>query len=102
MGGRRPAAVVYGAGEKQGKGARALTEVAVPKPINLTGQRFGKLQVLERIGSDKRSQGSLFRCKCDCGRVTVVLGASLKRSNTNSCGCLKSAPHDAPRIDLVG
>ena len=34
--------------------------------IDLTGQRFGKLVVLEYDGTSKRRE-SLWRCACDCG-----------------------------------
>jgi hypothetical protein len=32
---------------------------------------------------------SLWLCKCNCGNETVVAGATLKRGNTKSCGCLQ-------------
>lgn len=34
--------------------------------IDLTGQRFGRLTVIERAGSDIRKQ-ALWMCVCDCG-----------------------------------
>lgn len=56
------------------------------KLIDLTGQRFGRLTVLERAWSRK---GQLFwRCKCDCGRICDVQGSSLRNGRTKSCGCL--------------
>lgn len=53
----------------------------VQKRIDLTGQRFGKLVVLEMLPNDK------CKCLCDCGTITTVLGHNLKRKNTESCGC---------------
>lgn len=55
--------------------------------IDLTGQRFGRLTVIERAGSNKWNQAK-WRCKCDCGNEIVTLGNLLQRGGTRSCGCL--------------
>ncbi len=62
------------------------------KFIDLTGQRFGRLTVLERAGTTgtPKSRKVTWRCKCDCGAFTVVTGDCLKSGNTKSCGCLHS------------
>ena len=62
--------------------------------IDITGQRFGRLTVLERAGSYKTSSDfpttlALWRCRCDCGTECVVLGQNLRRGQTRSCGCLR-------------
>ena len=57
------------------------------KLIDLTGQRFGRLTVVERTGTSKNGN-ALWACRCDCGNVAVVRGASLKNGITRSCGCL--------------
>lgn len=54
---------------------------------DLTGMTFGYLKVIRRVGIDKHRK-SLWRCKCKCGRTTVVNAADLKSGNTKSCGCL--------------
>lgn len=54
--------------------------------IDLTGQRFGRLVVLERAEDDK-NKNPRWRCRCDCGNETVVLGHHLRTGNTRSCGC---------------
>lgn len=59
---------------------------------DLTGQRFGKLVVIERAGSNSRGR-ALWRCQCDCGKTTVTSGTLLRGGNTQSCGCLKNPPH---------
>lgn len=58
--------------------------------IDLTGQRFGRLTVLERAenctnGPKPRTR---WRCRCDCGKEVVVLVGSLRSGSTQSCGCL--------------
>ena len=53
---------------------------------DLTGQRFGRLVVLEDAG---RSHGSpLWKCKCDCGEIKSVTSGHLVNGDTRSCGCL--------------
>lgn len=53
---------------------------------DLTGQRFGKLTVLEE--TDKRIDDKVvWKCLCDCGNITEVISANLTRGNTFSCGC---------------
>lgn len=61
------------------------------KFIDLTGQKFGKLTVIKFAGMNKNKR-SLWYCKCDCENTEeiIVLGNSLKKGNTKSCGCLKS------------
>lgn len=61
----------------------------MPKIIDITGQRFGRLTVLEFAGIDKHGDGN-WKCTCDCGTEKVVVGFSMKSGNTLSCGCLLS------------
>lgn len=60
----------------------------VPR-IDLTGNRYGKLEVLRVVPVDaNRGQGCRWVCRCDCGRETEARGKDLKRpGNTSSCGC---------------
>lgn len=59
---------------------------AAGNAIDLTGRRFGKLIAL--IPTNKRSiMGIVWMCKCDCGNLTKVSTANLRRKNTTSCGC---------------
>lgn len=50
---------------------------------DLTGQRFGRLVVLDGSKSPIR-----WRCLCDCGNIKIVRPNSLKQKKTQSCGCL--------------
>jgi hypothetical protein len=58
-----------------------------PRAIDLTGRRFGRTTVLGLAGSNGRRL--VWRCRCDCGTETIVLGTSLRSGNTKSCGCLE-------------
>lgn len=54
--------------------------------IDLTGQRFGKLIVLEK--GPKKGDKITWKCKCDCGNITYVMGSNLRTQHTTSCGCV--------------
>ena len=56
--------------------------------IDMTGQRFGRLTVVSRVKS--HNSNAKWLCKCDCGNYTEVLGTTLRRGESNSCGCLRS------------
>ena len=60
--------------------------------IDLTGQRFGKLKVIELAAKDKRGECK-WLCKCDCGNTKVVYGYHLRKGHTVSCGCHMLVTH---------
>lgn len=55
--------------------------------IDLTGQRFGLLTAINRMGRDNNNS-VVWLCKCDCGKEVTVRSYSLRSGNTKSCGCL--------------
>lgn len=54
---------------------------------DLTGQRFGRLLVVARDLSPRKSRLAHWSCSCDCGRTTVTSGNELRNGGTKSCGC---------------
>lgn len=80
----------------------------MPKLIDLTGQRFGRLIVIERdfeypIIHNLKNPRPHWKCKCDCGNTITVLGSSLKNGTTKSCGCFRKETAVAnTRKDLTG
>ena len=58
------------------------------KFIDITGQKFNNLTVLERV-SNTRKGAAQYRCICDCGNETVVRAYNLKSGAVKSCGCLR-------------
>ena len=58
------------------------------KVIDLTGQRFGHLMVVERRENNMYNQ-AMWLCKCDCGKTLIVPGAGLRAGDYTSCGCFK-------------
>jgi hypothetical protein len=55
---------------------------------DLTGQRFGRLIVIEKAGQNK-NRNTLWKCLCDCGNETIVVSTSLTNGDTQSCDCLR-------------
>ncbi len=57
---------------------------------DLTGERFGRLTVVER-GKDYVSPSGRklvkWVCRCDCGNLTEVSAAHLRQGDIVSCGC---------------
>lgn len=60
------------------------------KIIDLTGQRFGKLLVIERdYETPNTGRGARWKCQCDCGNTISVLSGRLRSGQTSSCGCAR-------------
>lgn len=57
--------------------------------IDLTGKRFGRLTVVERV-PDLKPGRPRWLCICDCGNSAIVDSTSLNSGHTASCGCLRS------------
>ena len=78
--------------------------------LDLTGQRFGKLTVIERTDDYVSPSGIhaiMWKCICDCGNTCNVTSNNLRRGNTKSCGCLKHSffkelYKDKNKYDLTG
>lgn len=64
------------------------------KVIDLTGQRFGKLVVIQRISrpNSAKRKSAWWECKCDCGNkeLKITHTSALMSGETKSCGCLLS------------
>lgn len=58
------------------------------KLIDLTGQKFGRLTVIEK--AESKGKSSYWLCKCDCGNYVSVKSWSLRSGRTKSCGCLNN------------
>ena len=58
------------------------------KFIDRTGQKFGRLTLIERVENNKFNQVQ-WKCRCDCGKEVIVKAYSLTTGQTKRCGCLK-------------
>lgn len=61
----------------------------MPKTVDLTGQKFGKLTVLERT-QELQDGYYVWKCRCSCGNETLVNTKRLKRGTVKDCGCVSS------------
>jgi hypothetical protein len=71
------------------------------KFIDITGQRFGRLTVIERaedhvcetykpyMKDPVVTRATRWRCRCDCGGEITTLRCNLVSGATRSCGCLR-------------
>ena len=53
--------------------------------VDLTGQRFGRLVVLQR--AENMGRQTAWLCKCECGNTKTVPMWNLRSGQTISCGC---------------
>ncbi len=59
------------------------------KKIDLTGQRFGSLTVIQKDESRNYKSGcTAWLCICDCGEQKIARSDKLRNGKTKSCGCL--------------
>lgn len=59
------------------------------KKVQMLNRRFGRLTVIAET-SERDSKGCiLWRCLCDCGNIVDIVGTSLRKGATQSCGCLQ-------------
>jgi len=64
----------------------------MPAPIDLSGQKFGRLTVVRRAGHAVSAAGNscrLWLCLCDCGAEAEVRTGTLRFGAQRSCGCLQ-------------
>lgn len=65
----------------------------MPKALDLVGQTYGRLTVIEFAGTRRTTGGESKRswlCRCSCGKETTVDIGLLRSGNTTSCGCYKT------------
>lgn len=66
--------------------------MSVSTLIDLTGQRFGRLTVVERSPDYVQHNGrhrARWKCVCDCGSELITNGDALRAGRTTSCGCFR-------------
>lgn len=68
----------------------------MPSFIDITGNKYNRLTVVNRVMNhgDKIS----WLCKCECGNFCTVYGQYLKSGKTKSCGCYQKEAARANRL----
>lgn len=51
----------------------------MPKVVDLTGKRFGRLVAIEHAKEKTRNGLALWKCKCDCGNMKIARSDNLKK-----------------------
>lgn len=63
------------------------------KRIDLTGEKFGRLKVIEYAGNNKAGKAK-WKCQCNCKKIIITLGTDLISGHTTSCGCKRHEEHN--------
>lgn len=56
---------------------------------NLSGRKFGRLTVQERMTKPGNTHSAFWLCVCECGNKKVVATSNLLCGTVKSCGCLR-------------
>lgn len=70
-----------------------LIERNMERGGDLTGQRFGKLTVIQFdswLDNNNGHRDRMWLCQCDCGNQRLTSSRDLKFGHVSSCGCIKS------------
>lgn len=65
------------------------------KRIDLTGQTFGELSVIQLSNKRGKDGTRLWECQCSCKNIIYLHGYSLLHGHYKSCGCKRIAKRDA-------
>lgn len=59
------------------------------KRIDRTGEKYGRLTVIEHVPNAPGAKDTNARwlCMCECGKAKIVYGQDLKKGKVVSCGC---------------
>ena len=60
----------------------------MPQTINIVGQTFGELTVIELSNTTSQHGSAVWVCKCSCGNVTTALGTMLRVGKRTTCGAI--------------
>ena len=73
---------------------------------DLVGQKIGRWTVQYLLEERTKKRGKIYHCKCECGNEKNVSAETLRRGESQSCGCLNrelaAERCRATRIDLTG
>ena len=59
----------------------------MPKPIDISGQKYGRLTVRQKNGF--RNNKTYWDCDCDCGNKVTIQYYAIVSGRSQSCGCLR-------------
>lgn len=56
---------------------------------NYSGQKFGRLTLLDKTNDTDPNNGYIYKCRCDCGNIIYRPIGPIKSGKIKSCGCLQ-------------
>ena len=65
----------------------------MPKPIDILGQKFGWLTVVQATGEKDKNHRTLYLCQCACGKSRMAPAYLLLRGSIVSCGCARKSAY---------
>lgn len=77
-----------------------LSKIKEPYFKDISGQRFGKLVVIERENK-KNKTTYLWKCICDCGNICIKDGEYLRNGDTSSCGMCENKSKGELKIKSI-
>ena len=57
---------------------------------NILNQKFNLLTVIEPTDQRRSGGDVVWKCQCECGKITYASASELRNNRIKSCGCLKS------------
>lgn len=66
--------------------AERMSKLSSQLSVDLTGNQFGKLNVIKKLGVSGRSGAYMYQCRCACGRDVVLDGTYLRNGRNTTCG----------------
>ena len=75
-----------------------------PNAIDITGERFGKLTALWKVGNQRlgHSSKSIYAFRCDCGKVKFSTSYMARSGQITTCGCGLQERGIEKRFNLLG
>ena len=71
------------------------------KLINIEGERFGKLTVIENFAGRDKHDRMLCKCKCNCGNIIIVPRYKVLSGERTNCGCSKTENNEPSKLDIA-
>ena len=69
--------------------------------INMVGETFGYLTVLNKTEERDTAGGIKWLCRCQCGREKIIAGALLRQGRTISCGLCSNISKGNLKISVL-
>ena len=72
------------------------------KAEDITGKKYNNLTAIEPTEIITKTEGRVWKWRCDCGRVIELPVQRVRQGRTKSCGCLREITTNTQRKDITG